>query len=75
MLTNKQRADGWIEHDGGPQPVSGFCQFMWHDGQITWNHADNFKTCWNWRRRWFRAERPQKIIAYRPERTDNADPS
>ena len=67
MLTDQMRADGWIEHDGGKKPFSGFAYFLWQDGSVSWNHSDNFTRCWDWRPRWWRTLPPHRIIAYKPE--------
>lgn len=67
MLTDEMRADGWIEHDGGPCPVDTWqpISIMRRDG-ITARHPD----C-----RWLdwqasdpeALEYPSDIIAYKPE--------
>lgn len=74
MLTDEMRAQGWIEHDGGPCPVDGGSRptVMFRDGKVRTNNAylwDHGQFSW-----WEHAEplrRQCDIIAYKPE-TDHA---
>lgn len=78
MLTDEQRADGWIEHDGGPCPVPLDSQphIMWNNGSISRGDSARLWT--------FSAGRSgddfwkgipgTRIIAYRLERTMHSDP-
>jgi hypothetical protein len=73
-LTEQMKADGWIEHDGGPCPVAPDCRVivMQRTGHIRnvrkashWSaradEPDWGQDCWIHQAEWC------DIIAYRPE--------
>lgn len=74
MLTDEQKADGWIEHDGGPCPVRAKSSpaIMFSDGYVM---PQGQYTASYWAdSRWTgkrgphqRGILPRRIIAYRPE--------
>ncbi|CAB4140062.1 hypothetical protein UFOVP407_17 [uncultured Caudovirales phage] len=62
MLTDEQKAAGWIEHDGGPKPqgLPAVYYVMIRHSRRPFNTGSR----WNWREY---AKSPVDIIAYRPE--------
>ena len=65
MLTDEQRAEGWIEHDGGPCPVPLDSKpiYMMRDGTIDAGQKGTASELI-----WDDACPPEdQIIAYRPE--------
>ena len=62
-LTEQMKADGWIEHEGGPCPIDGaaIVSARFRGGSGTVSRAS---VIW-----WGRTEHPNgfDIIAYRPE--------
>ena len=75
MLTDEQRADGWIEHDGGPCPVALDSKvFVMHRGGVESPVAIPAKWSEEWGR-WAWSGTPyegwgENIIAYRLETPD-----
>ena len=72
MLTDQQRADGWIEHDGGPCPVplDSYVETLWDDGKIFPRRCAIGFTIWpeNWDHcDLITSETGQRIIAYRSQ--------
>ncbi len=69
-LTEQMKADGWIEHDGGPCPVprETNVRLMWRDGHISrWSQKITAKNV-PWVHRFIGMDQPDlHIIAYRPE--------
>ena len=59
MLTDEMRAEGWIEHGGGPCPVNHTASVIMRNGIK--GVAYPFHSRWLW------SFRPLDIIAYRPE--------
>ena len=72
MLTDEMRADGWIEHDGGPCPVplDSKPAIVFADGS---GRPGGLFTARFWFRTfWTHEAHPNNhIIAYKPERTDD----
>lgn len=70
MLTDEQRAEGWIEHDGGPCPVplDSRVRVMFRDGVTPLNIARLWTVGFDWWRHEETVLRPHTdIIAYKPE--------
>ena len=72
MLTDQQRADGWIEHDGGPCPVplDSLVATIWDDGKFFSDCCAIGFTIWpeNWEHRdLITAKTGERIIAYRSQ--------
>lgn len=70
MLTEEQKAEGWIEHDGGPCPVSLDSRpaVMFRDGYII--PAGERNAGWSLNGYWMHHKgfhASEHIIAYRPE--------
>ena len=67
MLTEAQKADGWIEHDGGPMPTNlaayrfKIVEVLADNGATNSNYAALFT--------WLRNSNRPSIIAYRLEQT------
>lgn len=74
MLTDEQRAAGWIEHDGGPCPVPMDSKpgVMFGDG---YQEPSGLRTAgYRLVGYWTHHFQPREhIIAYRPEGTPDAD--
>lgn len=65
MLTDEMRANGWIEHDGGPCPVDAdACVRVRLRGNPIPDDPDYADT-WDWR--WWELHPDGDIIAYKPE--------
>jgi hypothetical protein len=67
-LSDAMKAEGWIEHDGGPCPVldDEMPSLMFRDGEIALE--GNFMAAWHWD--WHHSpnhDAPDDIIAYKPE--------
>lgn len=68
MLTDEQKADGWIEHDGGPCPVDPDSRV-----RVAFRAGGGTGTAvaarvWAWGiDQWQHMNRDFDIIAYRPE--------
>lgn len=71
MLTDELRAEGWIEHDGGPCPVPLDSRpgVMFGDGHIEapGGHTAGHRLVGYWTHHFPPREH---IIAYKPETTD-----
>jgi hypothetical protein len=66
-LTEQMKADGWIEHDGGPCPVplGSKPAIMFRDGQ-TYDQPTAFAAAWHWSQL-NQLSSMGDIIAYKPE--------
>lgn len=75
MLTEAQKAEGWIEWHGGPQPVpDNTCpDLMFRDGEVAENGNLMSAWHWNWEHSISKKDASYDIIAYKPEGTHHAD--
>lgn len=73
MLTDELRAEGWIEHDGGPCPVplDSMPGVLWGDGHLTPIGEFRAGEWCDQHDSWMHfGPRKHHIIAYKPETTD-----